>query len=367
MSDETIETEKKKKPIKADSIAGALVEPTPKNQEFFSWLESLFYGVDQFPEKLEVRVVRGRDFATMGPRLREISYGPADSKPKKEDLVKLSNEILFRCQQDCDVQRKTVVYHVAAIHFSRGDAPYERFLLRFTPGPTYKHGIDGDREEEEDDSMEKRFSGQIMRHQEKMVELLGATFEGLIDRQDRMAERLANRNEQLEARLEKMFDHVERALSLESERKSKEKWDDLKIEGAKKSMEVLGTLAPPLIGQLLGGKTVGIAENSESKTLKTFVETLSPEQLDKVFGRYDESGNTLLKPGILAREQAQLFADIAMCRASTDRLDELLPDGPLAISLEQVQRLISEAGIEMLQIAPLKIIFDARQAKKKPQ
>jgi hypothetical protein len=373
MSDET-ETEKEpkgaKRPQKGDTFEGAQVEPVPKRPDFFAWLESLFDGSSEFPEKLDVRVVKGKDFATMGPMVMQKLYSPAKLKPTKEELVKLSNEVLHRVQVDCDQQRKSVVYHVAAIHFSRNPEPYERWLIRANPGKTYKNGEDGEAEDG-DDSQEDRFSAQLMRHQEQMFGLSGASMEGIFDRQDRIIERLLARGEAMEDRLAKTLDMLERALDRKAEREESLAWTKLKVEASKQGLGLAMQLAPPLLNGLVGKNVVPTSETLETITLKNFLKPakdggqLTEEQSAAAFGLWDDTPeHNLVKPGILRPEQSEILYRVAFGQLPPDELDKLIPGaGALAVTMEQLAALQQVFAME--QLAPLLVLFEGRQKRAK--
>lgn len=357
-------TKKKDAPTDRDR---ATVEPIPKDEEFFLWLERLFDGSQNFPEYLDVRVVRGKDFATMGPRIRQIPFPSGVPKPTREKLVAMSNEILHLVQRDCDQQRREVVYHVAAFHFNRSDEPYERFLIRRKAGPTYRNGESGASEDDEENNIEKRFSSQVLRHQEQMVGLLGAGYEGIIDRQDRTVQRLLDRIEKLETKNAQITEQLERALSNQIERDQQKAWNEMKIQNVQKALDLGMAVMPPLLNQLAGKQVVPTNDTAETITLKNFFKTtkeggkLTEEQANAAFGTWDEKG-TLIKPGILTYEQSAILYEVAHGKRSPDDLDKLMPGGPYAVSMEQFVAL--QQVFTMEQLAPIGLIFQARQAKQ---
>lgn len=353
----------------------ARVEPVPKDEKFFEWLESLFFGAENFPEALDVRVVRGKDYATMGPRIKQYLYPAGRQKPTKEEIVKLSNEILYLIQRDCDVHRKRVVYHVAAIHFARGPEPYERWLLDCQPGATYRNGSSprhsdgdgGDGDGDEEGSVENRFGVQILKHHERLVDLLGGAFEGIMDRMDRMLERSLQRNAQLETRVEKLLDQVERARSLEMEREQQRLWNDVKRDAAKRGLEIGSQIVPPLVNRLIGQSVVE-SEPLEVVTLKNFFKEKSeggqftPEEGEAVFGKWDVSDPQsvkLIRPGILTPAQSHVLIKVMSGEMSPAALDQLVPGGSEQILPEQAMALQQIFGMERL--APLLLLFQSRQ------
>lgn len=369
MSDttETPEDKKKKRTPVAETLAGADVEATPKRQDFFDWLESLFFGAQNFPEKLKVHVVRGKDHATVGPLIQIKSWGASDKRPTKVELIMLSNWFLSLIQRDCDQQRRQVVYAVLASHFAREDEFYARFLIRCIPGPLFKDG-DNPEHEEGDENGEKRFSGQIMKHQESMVSMLGAGFEGQLDRQDRFIDRLIKRNEFLEKKIDELNDQLQRAMSLEMERADQRAWSAIKVKGAEQALALGMGFAPQLLGKLTGQQqhTNGvISETGETMTIKNFLKTkeegglATQEQLNAALGTYGPAPDHVhIKDGVLSLEQAQLLYDVAHCRVPANDLDKFLIPGPLAIRPEQLVAL--QQIFDFSQMLPLQGIFKSR-------
>ncbi len=356
------------------------IEPVPANEELYRWLSGLFFGSDQFPERIEVRVVRGRDFATMGPKVHEVQCGKWKNKPTEPELVRMSNEFVHRMQRDCDISRKSVVYHVAAMHFERGSEPYDRWLYRCNPGATFRNGENGENEEDEDASMEKRFSVQTLKHLESMSEIQRSALEGMFEQLGRQLERLGRENDNLRARNEKLHDMLERSQSLEAERKERAEWMRLRREGVEKVFEVVGNVGLPMLQSAFAKKTPAQPAIPPSGTGPR---TLPPEvtalqgllrlkseggsaveaEIDAAFGSYTPDG--AYTPGVLSLPQAQIIWQVALEQLAVECIDPLLPGGPLEITQEQFMGLVKVFGMERL--LALKVVIDnrmqARQAR----
>lgn len=362
----------KKKPL--SDREKAQVEPVPKRDDFFLWLERLFYEAPEnaaYPEKIDVRVVEGKAGERLRSRVKQYIFGPNDKKPTKDKIVNLSNEILHIVQRDCDVNRRELRYGVHAWHFNRGEEPYDRFLIRCKPSNTYSADGEGIDPRDDPETQEERFSSQVLKHQEQMVGLLGAGYEGMIDRSDRQIERSYERIEKLETRNERLFDMLEKALSLEEDRAARREWRMLGMKAAEKGLDMGLALAPPLLNQLVGKDIIPTDQTAETFTLKRFFTLkeqgglLTQEQSNAAFGVYDDTPeHNLVKPGVLTLAQAKLLYDVAHGKEPPDALDRLLPGGDAAISQEQVTGLLTKCGFAMEQIAPLQLIFEARMRRK---
>jgi hypothetical protein len=143
-------------------------------------------------------------------------------------------------------------------------------------------------------------------------------------------------------------------------------WNALKIKGAEKALDMGLALTPPLLNQLMGKAVVPTTDSSEAYVIRNFFKgkdeggSMTPEQAEKVIGKF-ENGKRLAK-GILTLEQIKLFVDIAECRVPVDKLDDLMPDGPYAITKEQVLALAEVIPVE--QLAPIHLMFEARQKRR---
>jgi hypothetical protein len=367
-----------------------LIEPTPKDPELFEWLEKLFDGETEYPERVEARVVSGAKFERMGPHVFQEHFDPTAvgsddderkkepktvrrrrGKPSREDLVSMSNQILHRCQTDCNSQRRTCVYAVFPWHFARGDAPYDRKLIRCDPkGVHGQAGEDVAGEDDEYGTHRNRWENQKLAQDARMFELHIEGLSSLIDRQDRALEREAQNAERLRQTNERLLEVNHRLVTQEDERIQKGKWTDLKIRSAEKVLDLGMDLAPPLLGRLTGGKkSANIEETPESLTLKRFLKLdtaggkLTSAQAEAAFGVFDPESKKCTRPGVLNEDQLQLILDIAHLHAPADELTKLIPGGKFAITqdqlvalqqifpMEQLASLITMIGVLMQQQA----------------
>lgn len=349
-----------------DTRDKAQVEPIPKSQAIFDWLEQLFDGSGSFPEKVECRTVRGRDYSTLGVMLKQIVYPPKTSKPSREELVSLANQFVHVMQRDADIQRRSVVYGIFAFHFSRDPEFYDRHLHRCNNSSLHAgDGVprpDDDEHENGKPAIAEQFAIQISQHHEKLFALYGGGFEGLLDRMDRVNEQQAAKLDKKEERIEKLTDMLERSLSHEEERREKREWGQLKIRSAEKALDFGLNILPPLLNQITGKQLVATNDSMEAVTLrKLFQKTseggqLTEEQAIAAFGSDDG------KPGVLSMVQTKCLWDVAHCKQPIDAIDQLLPGGPLEINQEQLMALVSIFGMERL--VPIQMLISDRMKRR---
>jgi len=69
---------------------------SPVNEDLFNFLDALFTGEGEFPERIEVRTVKGRHKDQYGLQLKQFVYKQATVKPNREVLVNMTNDIVHR-------------------------------------------------------------------------------------------------------------------------------------------------------------------------------------------------------------------------------------------------------------------------------
>ena len=348
-----------------DTRDKSLVEPIPKKPEFYEWLDSLFDGSTEFPEKIETRVVRGTDFERLGPPIgRPIIYAPKSLKPTKEELVKTANELVFHMQRDCDIQRRSVVYGTMASHLSRDTDYYTRYIQRLHPTAVRRDEgvprIDGD---EDSATVDKQFSALVLGHHERLFALYDNGLSGLTDRLDRVMERDQATIEKQGVRIEHLNEMLERAMSLKEEREERRMWAKVKVDAVTRSLDLALNLAPPLLNQIAGKPLLETKDTPETITLRNFLKKtseggqLTESQANAAFG--DDAG----RAGVLSTEQSKLIWDVAQCNVPPDELDKLLIPGPLQVTQQQVIDLATKCGFDPNQLAPVQVLLAARLKK----
>lgn len=376
MSDDVTTEDPKKRPkgkkpeVQATPTEKVHVEPVPRNMAVFEWVEQLFNGEQEFPATIEVREGRGKGYQTNGPKLRQWTFQPTNSKPDREKLVKIANEMTSRMQVDCDVKQKAQVYALCAINFTRDSEPYDRAIIQFKPGQAYRLGENGDIEEEDEDaSIEKRFSVQALGHNKAMFETTMEGLMGIIDRQDRTVERLLQRQDKMEERHFRMFDMLERALDLQQEREARRRKDELWTKGVEKGLELATAIAPPIVNAIAGKSVIPQPTHPDVAELQKFLRRtndggkLTDEQATKLFGLYKEDGECV-QPGALTPMQISTLFRVAGGQQPQEDLDKLLPGGECEISQDQMMQLQMIFADSMEQVLPLVFMFQARRTRR---
>ena len=369
----------KKRPTDRDK---AQVDVLVSDQEFFEWLEQLFYAepeVAHFPEKIEILVMQGTAKRTFGECLKIIPFAPkkaisrkaaeevgvqymGDGKPSREKLVHLVNQLVHHMRRDCDASGKPQTYSICAWHGAMSEEPYDRLPRTYKPRGQYPKAGDG-LSDDEDMPMEKRFGIQVLDHQKQMVGLLGAGYEGMMDRYDRSHERDAAEIERLRNENQNLREQLNRALSLQIEQDERRQWLALRNKATDKALNLVESFGTPLVGKLIGKSEV-----AEVITLKNFLRSteeggqLTAQQAVATFGDWDNETNTLRSAGILTRPQGEIIFRVAFSQIHIDELDKLLPGGELEVTTDQFTQL--QQIFSMEQIGAVGMLFKDRMQKK---
>ncbi len=362
-----------------------LVEPDPRDQSLFDWLEDLFYGPMECPAKLVVSPVRGRNFNDLGDPIltrvylpeggdkEPVAEGPKASdkqklkgKPTKEQLVVLSNQILERMQHDCNEGGRKQRYGVHAWHLMRDSQPYSRFLKMMHPNRRPRNEEYRD-DSDEDFSPHIGYVKQALHHDEQMQTLNHEMACALLDRSNRENEYLHRQLDNMHQKLAEANERLAAALSLEHERKLELQWTQFKQESFAQGRDIVFGLAPTIINQLSGRKIAEVQQTPESMALKQFFKpvdeggSLTEDQMNKAFSYVDASNNSI-HSGVLSIEQSDVLLSVAFKNGSPDLLDKILPGGSLGVTQDQIDRL--REIFPIAQLAPLLAMIQQRIANK---
>ncbi len=346
---------------------------SPVNEDLFNFLDSLFDGEGEFPEKIEVRTVKGRNKDQYGLQIWQKIYKSGSVKPSRERLVMLSNEIVKRIRIQTDTIQRESTFLIGAMHNGRSDDYYEIMTLSAKPSKKWaKSGEgNGDLDSDEDEPFPQKYNLAMLGHHTQLFGLVGGMIEGLIDRSDRQAAAAMNDAEKMRARYIEMMEMNMKLLQAKDERDEKMAEAKMWREQKQKGLELAWQNIPPMLASLKGpnanaGWTPG-TETNEAITLRESLKTqeeggkISQAQFEIICGKLDDNG-MLVTRGVLTPEQVQLLVRVANKEANPDALDELLPGGALAVTPEQGQMLMQSGALEALM--PLKLLLEQQMAKR---
>lgn len=288
-------------------------EPAPKDEALFLWLEGLFFHDDAWPEKIEVRAVNLRSTKEVLGALITQRLLRANSKMDKASIVALSNELLHLMQRDADVQRKSMVYGIYAIHFSRNNNYYDRFLVRCEPTGLYsREGFPRVDDADDDDSPTVRLLKELLTDERRkstvQLDMLLGVLSGALERSDERLERVEALVDGAWQKQAAMMQATENLISQSHARDEKGAWGqlqrDLARAGAQKALDVLGGIAAARLAPAAG------AQPGTLNPLAAFIASITKEEGEAAFGgEPDEAGHV---PGaVFSDDQFQLMMKIA--------------------------------------------------------
>jgi hypothetical protein len=344
--DNATESDNKKKTREAkNAMRAQTTDPTPKSPRIFSFLEDLWE--DGQPDKLTLHACYGEAGMRLGPQLKEFVFKPNADRPTQPELVALTNLIMQYAQEDCDVLDKKTRYAILAYDLLRSDRSYARKTVKVFPSGmseiSDEERIMGDGDDEGGGSLSTKLVLDLLaesrRHERWMFESTMTTLSGVLERDARTIAMHQKRDTESFERQVKYITATEAALSQVHARKLEEDWQEFKREAALKALSMLG-LAVPHVAKAIeqhraskaqaqvaapGGDVVDVTPEEqpaeavvvEPNPVRDFLESITPEQGEVAFGKYNEDG-TPQAPGVFTLDQVQLFAVIA----GADKPDE---------------------------------------------
>jgi len=347
------------------------VVPNPSDPRLFEFIEELFKQ-DQIPEQIELRQAAGRGGRNYGEHVCPAeTFKPNAAKPGREKLVALANKFLDLAQHDCDELGTQQGYAVLAKHHARGADYYARFYFRRYPKKEADDAFGSDEEnpnrhrdemlsfmldhakqnDENDRLRQDQHSsavGDIISQYRQLLEMV---------MEDRREDRRLYAELMKEHRL--TAQQLDEALSKRHERDLQTQMQQFKFSMIQDGVQFLKSMLPVAVNQITGKSTLPTNESSESIAIKQFLQGLSEEQSDALFGKPVDGG---INPagGIFTAHQAAIFVGVAQATVPPSALDALF-EGEHAINAEQIgeaQKILREP-----QFAPLIALVMTRKQK----
>lgn len=360
-----MQREERHKPDKTHVI------PNPSDPRLFEFIEELFKQ-DQIPEQIELRQASGRGGRNYGEHVCPAeTFKPNAAKPGREKLVALANKFLDLAQHDCDELGTQQGYAVLAKHHARSADYYARFYFRRYPKKAAGDDLGADEEnpnrhrdemlsfmldhakqnDENDRLRQDQHSsavGDILAQQRQIIEML---------MEDRREDRRLYAELMKEHRI--TAQQLDEALSKRHERDLQTQMQQFKFGMIQNGVEFLKGLLPVAVNQITGKSTLQTNESPESIAIKQFLQSLSEEQSDALFGKPVDGG---INPngGIFTAKQVEILVAVARAQAPASTLDALF-EGEHAINAEQITR--AQQILRESQFAPLVALVMTRKQK----
>lgn len=336
------------------------VVPAPARPELFEFIERLFEGNDQKPERIELRQAYGQGARQYGTTIIHKEFRANAPKPTREQMVTMSNEFLNAAQQNCDALGKKHHYAIVARHFAKSDGYYAAYLVSMVPkqrpgdheaylNGEEDEGATGDEKRRNallDYSLAHLKEGNENRRWEQ--DQFSTAIGNLFERYESIIEKSFARIEHLESRYLDFFKASEEALSKKQERELAAEREKFKMAMMQSGFEFLKQMAPVAVNQLTGKQTIPTEKTAESIAVHSFLEGLTEQQGVGLFG---EIRDGMPAGGIFTPAQAAIFFAVAACKAPPSELDRLLDGGDHAIESEQLMK--AQTVVSAQQFMPL--------------
>jgi hypothetical protein len=268
-----------------------------------------------------------------------------------ERIVELAHKMIAAAQLDCDALRRSSVYAALAFHPAMGPDSYARHTFRLAPKNPYFSDGAGSGGVDTDEVHRDRLLSAALAHSRWVQEQFSEAIGGVMSLQQDIIRQQAETIARQDAERRQWIIASEEALSRKQERDIAAEWAKTKISAVNDAVSSMKVLLPSVAGILTKGK-VGLRES-----IQGFVEALSDEAEDKLFGKYGANGD-LEQAGILDREQFEFFVHILRGEIPATRIDEfvesLRPD-----QLAAAHQVLTPSQIESLML----IHATARAAK----
>ena len=362
--------------------------PVPTYQDVFDFIEDKFKGKEQGPRFLELKLAFGPGGGTWrDDTLHQKEFKKNHPPPSRPEMVEIANLFMSIAQTHCNQLGKPQGFVILAVNHEKGAHPYGVIFKKLRPTMNLpREMVSGsnlaDGEILEDNQhrdillREHRESAQLAHEHVRLMHDVNMKYTG------QLFATLQEENQRLRAELQlansqrlNWYTAMEEAASKKQEReiaaKKAEMWMNALERGTNFAISMIPVVtktlerkdATPQLPQN-GGHVNGanghvngangyahasIEPSSESMAIKAFVEGLSNDQRCALFGQINaETGE--YAPGIFAKVQVDVLGEVMQLRKPASALDVLMPEGPLAITMEQVAKAIGVAGDSVMAL-----------------
>lgn len=356
------------------------VTPVVTRPDLVEFLLS-FWGENKRVQRIEVRMLRQRKDGgvdRLTPVRNAYTFQPTAPPPSQSDIVSMANEIMRDLQNHCNALQKKQLYGVCPYDTGSGDDVLAVHLIRCFPkenpnesgadatvegdivdlsgdgaftsgaiGMMLKYSLEQNRQSLED----RRYFIKTNR------ELVESTNEHLIEMNEKMARLVGEGFD----RQVNMMKATEALLSEDHKRRLSARWTEVGVNAAEKTADMVLGLLPPMINRMAGKEVIQTKTSIESSVVSQFIASVTPEQAREAFG-YQGEGQPRYAGCIFSEAQGSLLAQIAKCQVPAERIDDLLPGGPLEIVTAQQER--ARSTFDMAQLWPLFDIIQQRMQRK---
>lgn len=375
MSEEKDDDKEKTKKGKKTDDRPPTATPEPADPRLFAFIVK-HCSPSSMPQVIELRQAWGPGGRHYGGVLTSHEFSHGEPPPPHSVMIALVNEFLDFAQNNCNELGKPTGYGVLLKNHLKSDQHYAVFYmkLRVTSRPVY----DGGGEDGEGD-------GDVMSDAQRRDRLLAFSLDHMKEadlnerwRQEQHAKATGDiigkyqefvgtvtstllgvlkENRELVKQNDELASHkLERELAA--------KQAEFKMGMLHQGFNFLKQMVPVAVNQITGKQTIPTSQSSESIAVGSFLESLSRQQAEQLFGEMDDEGHPIGN-GIFTPTQTQIFAGVAQCAVPPSELEKLM-SGPTGVTEQQIAK--AQAVLSQQQMMPLfALIMSIKQKQQQSE
>jgi hypothetical protein len=360
MADDTTTEDKEKSKKGKKEERPPTVAPEPADPRLFAFIVK-HCSPSSMPQVIELRQAWGPGGRNYGGVLTSHEFAHGVTPPSHSVMIELVNEFLDFAQNNCNELGKPTGYGVLLKNHLKSDQHYAVFYMKMRPTsrPVYdgegdNGEIDGDvmsdaqrrdrllafslKHMEEADLNERwrqeqhaKATGDIIGKYQEFVGTVTSTLLGVL-----------KENRELVKQNDELASHkLERELAA--------KQAEFRMGMMHQGFNFLKQMVPVAVNQITGKQTIPTEQSSESIAVGSFLESLSKQQAEQLFGDMDAEGHPIGN-GIFTPMQTQIFAGVAQCSVPPAELEQLM-SGPTAVTESQIAK--AQSVLSQQQMMPL--------------
>lgn len=360
------------RPDRPSSKDRTQVIPEPARPDLFEFLEKLFDGSENQPDKIELRQAYGPGASKYRKLVIQKDYKPNSAKPSREFLVGLSNELLNIAQNDCNEVGKPQKYGILSKCFKKSNEYYGCFTVSLKPTQPAMDGDEHGTSDDDEDPVagDRRRANALLDHslghmkqsdenERWRQEQFSSATGDLLEKYQNLLQITMQQNLEMQKEHRELYKLADDALSRKADRELAAEMQKFKIGMMENGFQFLQQMAPVVVNRLNGKEASAGEASAESIAIQTFLKGLTNEQGAALFGEIVDG-----KPqggGVFTNDQVGIFWRVANLTDPPSALDQLFA-GPTAISEEQIVK--AQTVVSMQQFGPLFALFINRQKKQ---
>lgn len=355
---EITDKEKSKKGKKEERPPTAT--PEPADPRLFAFIVKHCSSASM-PQVVELRQAWGPGGRHYGGVLTSHEFNHGAPVPPHSVMIELVNEFLDFAQNNCNELGKPTGYGVLLKNHLKSDQHYAVFYMKLRPTsrPVYDGGGEdgeGDGDVMSDAQRRDRLLAFSLKHMEEAdlnerwrQEQHAKATGDIIGKYQELLGMSMTHNIELMKQNRELVKQTDEAMSHKLERELAAKQAEFRMGMMHQGFNFLKQMVPVAVNQITGKQTIPTEQSSESIAVSSFLESLSKQQAEQLFGDMDAEGHPVGN-GIFTPTQTQIFAGVAQCNLPPAELEQLM-SGPTAVTESQIAK--AQSVLSQQQMMPL--------------